>query len=170
MHIFRYLAAGIVTAGLGCSVAEAQTSTATAFAPPPVPSNLAVPEGNTPFLKGRAQGTQNYICLPAASGFAWTFFSPQATLFFDFRVLGAEIPQQIITHFLSPNPAEGGTGRATWQSSFDSSAVWARTRTNGSSTDANFVAAGAIPWLVLEAVGMRRGPTGGDTLAQSSFV
>ena len=60
--------------------------------------------------------------------------------------------------------------RATWQSSFDTSAVWARVALNGSSTDPNFVAAGAIPWLLLEAVGTQRGPAGGDILAYTTFV
>jgi hypothetical protein len=49
--------------------------------PPPVPANLEVPAGNKVFLKGHAIGTQNYICLCSASGCAWTFFGPQATLF-----------------------------------------------------------------------------------------
>lgn len=86
---------------------------------PPVPANLVVPPGNKVFLMGFASGTQNYICLPSAtasSGFAWTFFGPQATLFDDDM-------KQIITHFLSPNPDENGTPRATWQHSRDTSAV-----------------------------------------------
>ena len=49
--------------------------------PPPVPPNLEVPAGNQAFLEGHAIGTQNYICLPSGSGFAWTLFGPQATLF-----------------------------------------------------------------------------------------
>jgi hypothetical protein len=74
--------------------------------PPPMPSNLQVPEGNKTFLTGHAVGTQNYICLPSSAGFAWAFLEPQATLFND----GEE---QIITHFLSPNPFESDTPRAT---------------------------------------------------------
>ena len=75
--------------------------------PPPVPANIQVPAGNKAFLEGHAVGTQDYICLPSGSGFAWTFFGPQATLFNDDE-------EQVITHFLSPNPDEGGTPRATW--------------------------------------------------------
>ena len=67
---------------------------------PPVPSNIQAPAGK-PFLVGHAVGTQNYICLPVGSGFTWTFFGPQATLLNDDS-------QQIITHFLSPNPVGGG--------------------------------------------------------------
>jgi hypothetical protein len=167
-RFFRRLAPTcLVAVALGSSLGMAQTGLIT---PPPVPDNLQIEAGNALFLAGHAQGTQNYICLPNATGFAWTFFSPQATLFFDVRFLGSTFRQQIITHFLSPNPAEGGTGRATWQSSLDTSAVWAKVRANGSSTDPAFVAAGAIPWLTLQAVGTQRGPQGGDILANTTFV
>jgi Protein of unknown function (DUF3455) len=168
---FRYLAtAGAIAMALESSVALAQQASATTFTPPYVPANIEVPVGNTPFLKGEAQGTQNYICLPTASGFSWTFFSPQATLFLAIQWFGGDTRQQIITHFLSPNPAESGTPRVTWLSSLDTSAVWARLRPDGSSTDPNFVAAGAIPWLLLEKVGTQLGPTGGDLLAHTTFV
>jgi len=171
INYFRGPATACVLAmTLGACAALAQTPTGGALTAPPVPDNLQVPAGNQLFLKGQAQGTQNYICLPSASGFAWTFFSPQATLFVTFKLFGTDVRQQIITHFLSPNPAEGGTPRATWQSSLDTSAVWARTAANGVSTDPNFVAAGAIPWLKLEAVGTQRGPAGGDILAHTTFV
>jgi Protein of unknown function (DUF3455) len=62
--------------------------------PPHVPDELEVPAGNKAFLRGHAIGTQNYICLPSASGVSWTLFGPQATLFNNYDV-------QIITHFLS---------------------------------------------------------------------
>src|SRR6266508_57636 len=86
--------------------------------PPDMPDNILVPDGNKRFLEGHALGTQDYICLPSGSGFAWTFFGPQATLFNDHD-------KQIITHFLSPNPDESGMPRATWQHSRDTSTVWA---------------------------------------------
>lgn len=135
---------------------------------PPMPDKLVVSADNTLFLQGHAVGTQNYVCLPTASGFAWTFFSPQATLFFTFNLFGREVRQQIITHYLSPNPEEGGLPRATWQGSIDSSEVWAKAIET--STDSNFVAAGAIPWLKLQRVGSQRGPTGGDSLANVTFI
>ena len=123
--------------------------------PPQVPTDIQVPPGNRAFLEGHAIGTQNYVCLPANNGFAWTFFAPQATLFNDnFK--------QIITHFLSPNPSEGGTLRATWQHSQDTSAVWGATVQM--SSDPKFVKAGAIPWLLLQVVGAHDGPTYGDKL------
>jgi hypothetical protein len=165
--LFRYLAvASVATATLQCSAAWAADS----LTAPPVPTNIQVPAGNTLYLKGQAQGTQNYICLPSASGFSWTLFSPQATLFVTIKWFGSDIRQQIITHFLSPNPTEGGTPRATWQSSIDTSAVWARAFPGNSSSDPNFVAAGAIPWLLLTRVGSQRGPTGGGGLSDTTFV
>jgi hypothetical protein len=131
---------------------------------PHVPANLTVPEGHDVYLEGRAFGTQNYICMPAATGAAWKFLGPQATLFLATR----PFQQQFATHYLSPNPVEQGTPRATWQHSFDSSAVWARAV--ASSTDANYVAPGAIPWLLLEAVGEANGPTGGSTLSRTTYI
>src|SRR5215510_57546 len=80
-----------------------QPALADEVTPPPVPANIEVPAGNTAFLAGHAVGTQNYICLPCpnpitptamcpASGFAWTLFTPQATLFDD-------ADKQVTTHF-----------------------------------------------------------------------
>ena len=129
--------------------------------PPHVPANLEVPYGNRPFLIGHAYGTQGYVCLLTTGGFAWAFFGPQATLFSD----GG---QQLITHFLSPNPDENGTLRATWQDSRDTSAVWAAAVAD--STDPAFVMPGAIPWLLLQSVGLEAGPAGGTTLAGTTFV
>jgi hypothetical protein len=129
--------------------------------PPPVPPDLEVPAGNTAFLEWHASGTQNYIYLPSAAGIAWTLVGPQATLFNDWD-------RQLITHFLSPNPDEGDTPRATWQHSLDTSSVWAVAI--ASSANPTFVASGAIPWLLLQVVGRQPGPTGGDRLADSTFI
>jgi hypothetical protein len=155
----RALVAGatmaFVALTVGVSRAEAQVI------PPQVPANLEVERGNTPFLVGHAVGTQNYMCVLAPKGFAWTFFGPQATLFGDDG-------QQLTTHFLSANPDENGTLRATWQHSEDSSAVWAKAV--ASSTDPAYVVPGAIPWLKLQVVGVEQGPTGGMTLFGTTFV
>lgn len=129
--------------------------------PPDVPAELQVPPGNTAFLEGHAAGTQNYICLPSGAGFAWTLFTPQATLFDD-------AGGQVTTHFFSPNPAENDTIRATWQHSLDTSSVWARAV--ASSSDPRFVRRGAVPWLLLQTAGVAEGPDGGDTLAATTFV
>jgi hypothetical protein len=131
--------------------------------PPRVPKNLKVPEGNELFLAGHAVGSQNYICLPSGSGFAYTLFTPQATLFDVDN-------EQIITHFFSPNPDENRTVRATWEDSRDTSMVWAALVPDGSSTDPKFVAPGAIAWLLLQAVGHQAGPTGGDRLTVTTYV
>ena len=145
--------------------------------PPDVPPNLRVEAGNKAFLKGEAQGTQNYFCAPSAAsptGVAYVLFTPEATLFSD------DDGGQIITHFFSPNPdprdpntnpkvvAPEGAIRATWVHSQDGSSVWAKAI--GSSTDAAFVKQGAIAWVLLDAVGVEDGPTGGDILAKTTFV
>ena len=138
-----------------------QSARAHHVTPPPVPADIEVPEGNKGFLEGHAVGTQDYICLPSGTDFAWTFFGPQATLFND-------DDRQIITHFLSPNPVESDTLRATWQHSRDTSTVWAMAI--ASSSDPAFVAPGAIPWLLLEVVGAQDGPTGGHKLSETTFI
>ena len=143
--------------------------------PPTVPPNLQVEAGNKAFLKGESQGTQNYFCAPSAAsptGVAYVLFTPEATLFSD------DDGGQIITHFFSPNPdprdpntnpavvAPGGAIRATWVHSHDGSSVWAKLHTNGAAV----VDPNAIAWLLLDAVGVEDGPTGGDILAKTTFV
>jgi len=129
---------------------------------PHVPANLKVPQGHKVFLEGHAVGTQDYICLPSEnseSGFSWTFFGPQATLFNDHE-------QQIITHFLSPNPDEDDLPRPTWQDSRDTSTVWAMQVPEASVS----VKPGAIPWLLLKVVGAEAGPTGGQRLTRTEYI
>ena len=153
-------------------MARPQPAFADRVTPPDMPDDIQVEEGNKAFLEGHAVGTQNYICLPCpnvitpaamcpTSGFAWAFFGPQATLFGDHE-------RQIITHFLSSNPFESGTPRATWQHSRDTSTVWAMAI--ATSSDPAFVAPGAIPWLLLDVVGAQDGPTGGDKLSETTFI
>ena len=113
-------------------------------------------------------GTQNYICKPSSTGFSWTLFGPQATLFVTFKLFGNEIQQQIATHFLSANPAENGMARPTWQSSLDTSAVWGKASLI--STDTAYVAPGAIPWLLVQVVGAQRGPAGGAMLMPATYI
>jgi hypothetical protein len=128
---------------------------------PQVPANLQVPTGAQPFSIASARGTQNYICLPSGKRMAWTFLGPQATL------LDHE-NDQVMTHFLSPNPDEGNLARATWQDSRDSSALWASAV--ATSNDPAFVEAGAIPWLLLRVVGVEYGPNFGDRLVKTTYV
>ncbi len=137
-------------------------------APPSVPAGIEVEPGNELFLVGHGVGTQNYICLPSSaspSGFAFTLFTPQATLFNGLK--------QVTTHFFSPNnhpddPADKGVIRVTWEHSRDTSTVWAELVKQ--SSDANFVAPGAVAWLKLKRVGAQEGPGGGDTLTATSFI
>ena len=133
---------------------------------PPLPSTIAVPEGFKMFFSGHALGTQNYMCLPTASGLAWKFIAPQATLFDS---VNGELGQQLTTHFLSANVEEGGLLRPTWQHSLDSSRVWGRLAAPPL-IDANFVEAGAIPWLLLEKAGVDAGPTGGSFLTRTRYI
>src|SRR5262245_3649894 len=93
------LVAGAVA--LGTTPASAAAARHRHVTPPPVPGNLEVEEGNEAFLVGHAIGTQNYVCLPSGASFAWTLFTPEATLFDDNY-------RQIITHQFGPNPVEGG--------------------------------------------------------------
>ena len=164
-NVRQLLAAGLIVLGAGASPALAQTGSLIGGVPD-VPSNLEVEAGFILYSKGHAIGTQNYVCLPAATGVAWKFVAPQATLYVP--VLGLQA--QLATHFLSPNPDEPGVARATWQHSIDSSRVWAKATPEHTSTDANFVEPGAIPWLLLDVVGQEDGPDGGTFLSQAAFI
>lgn len=156
------------SAAIAAFIAMSPAASAQSLYAPPVPAAIQVPSGFSAFMKGAATGTQNYICLPAASGVAWKLFGPQATLFLEFKVFNLDLKQQIMTHYLSANPDEGGMPRPTWQSSIDTSAVWGKA--NASSTDPAFVAAGAIPWLLVEVVGSERGPGGGSIMTPAKYV
>jgi hypothetical protein len=161
------------------AVALPQPARAATVTPPPVPTKIKVPSGNIAFLVGHGVGTQNYICLPSGSGFAYTLFTPEASLFKP-----EDNTKQLITHFFSPNrtPTELGekedTIRVTWQDSRDTSTVWAKLDTNpdgspasaSASSDPDFVAKGAVNWLRLKAVGAEVGPDGGDTLSDTIFI
>ena len=151
--------AAIVLAGT-LAVGLPRPAFADGITPPTVPGDIVVEAGNKPFLQGHATGTQNYTCQVSGSGFAWTFSGPQAAV--------SDSNGGIINHFLSPNPDEGGTPRPTWQRAQDQSTVWGRA--TGTSEDPAFVAAGAIPWLRLQAVGAEYGPDGGDKLVQTTFI
>jgi hypothetical protein len=134
---------------------------AAAVTPPAVPGILAVPDESKAFAIGHAVGTQNYVCLPSGAAAKWVLFGPQATVF-------DEDGAQIMTHFLSPNPADSGTPRATWQSSSTTSAVWAVKEQE--SDDPQFVAPGAIKWFLLRVVGAQAGGSSQDRLAKTTFI
>ena len=166
-HLFAVIA--ICAAGAVSHVAAQVTA-------PPTPSAIAVQDGNTAFLVGHAFGSQGYTCLPTADGgTAWNPSArPEATLFTD--LLGAQF--QIVTHFqsINVNPKAGIqpplSGNATWQSSLDSSRVWA-VKVNGINPDPSIDSCpntGSIQCLLLQSVGNAKGPTGGNLLAKATFI
>jgi hypothetical protein len=143
---------------------------------PATPPAITPPAGNSAFVAGHAVGTQGYVCLPTGSGASWTVNAarPEATLFTN--IFGDAV--QIITHFLSPNtnpnefaPSPPPFGNPTWQSSFDSSKVWGQTlQAIPAGSDASCPNAGAIPCLLLQAVGSQRGPDGGKIMTKTTFI
>lgn len=178
--VLRSRSALVAVLAFGCAFGSATQASAQRVTPPPTPDLIKVPEGNSPFLEGHALGTQGYICLPTSPGAstaAWNSNNarPEATLFVDF--FGQRV--QIITHFLSPDTKPNGNapnplpfGSATWQSSFDSSKVWAQ-KTGaipGGFDTASCPNADAIACLRLQSIGSEDGPTGGKLLSQTTFV
>lgn len=161
---------------LACAFGTATTAAAQRVTPPATPIDIAVPEGNSPFLVGHAIGTQGYTCLPTSTGgTAWGATArPEATLFTSF--FGQSI--QIITHFASinANPKPDVTvplsGNATWQSSFDTSKVWAAAagHIDAGTDPASCPNKGAIQCLLLKSLGNQQGPTGGKLLAKTTFI
>lgn len=144
---------------------------------PTTPALITPPAGNSAFLEGHGVGTQGYVCLPDGfAGASWTVNGarPEATLFTN--IFGEAI--QIITHFLSPvehpngvGPNPSRFGDATWQSSFDSSRVWAQKQhfiTAG--TDQSCPNGGAIDCLLLQVIGSAQGPAGGQSLTKTTFI
>jgi hypothetical protein len=126
--------------------------------PPPTPPAITPPSGNTAFLLGNAVGTQGYVCLPSGNTGSWTVNSsrPQATLF---TTIFGTFQQQILTHFLSPVPA-GTSNNPTWQSSFDSSAIWGNKLSSIlAGSDPSCPNSGAIPCLLLQVVASQNGPS-----------
>ena len=169
---------------LGCTFGAVPHAAAQTVTPPPTPDKITPPEGNSAFLVGHAFGSQGYVCLPPSkpgdNPWAVDPARPEATLFTD--IFGQ--PFQIITHFLSidanpnenaPNPVPLG-GNATWQSSLDTSRVWAVvfTKQGGGSivagTDSSCPNSGSIPCLLLQSIGNQKGSTGGHLLANVTFI
>ncbi len=157
-HRIVLLVCGIAVA-LALTVARSQPAGATyaTMKPPEVPSIIQVPAGNQLFRAAHAVGTQDYVCL--STGWGSPAYGPQATLF-------NEDNEQILTHFLSPNPEEAKTPRASWQDSRDTSTVWANAIKDATYTPDPT----AIPWLLLKVVGKAVGPTGGDKMISTTYI
>lgn len=168
---------GLSTAALVLACAFGTVTHASAqVTPPTTPDDIAVPTGNSAYLVGHAFGSQGYTCLPTSTGAtAWNPTArPEATLFADF--FGH--PLQIITHFqsINENPKPDITvplsGNATWQGSVDSSKVW-MVKKNGIDPNSDIASCpntGSIQCLLLQSVGNKNGPTGGNLLANATFI
>src|SRR5215203_2980996 len=129
--------------------------------PPAVPEGLELsPDEFTPFLVAHEIGTQGYVCVAVNGVYSWKPFGPQATLF-------DEQGGQVMTHFLSPRPYDQLLN-PTWQHSRDTSAVWGEVLKM--SSDTNYVAPNAIPWLLLQASVVGDCPTGGDRLTRTRRI
>ena len=146
-------------------IVHAQGARGNEIVPPSVPPGLEIDEGNVPFLVGHGDGTQNYVCAPCDKtlancplGVRFNLFTPQATLFDDDG-------SQLTTHFFSPNPAEGGVIRVTWEDSRDSSRAFAKL------LKAVTVRLDSVDWLKLDVknTGTLAGPTG-DRLTKTTFI
>jgi hypothetical protein len=165
-HITRRirLIACIGALGTAFVVAIPQVGQAQIVTPPAVPGTLQVPEGNEAFLIGHAFGSQDYVCAASGSGVGFVLTTPEAVLFDN-------PAHRVINHFFSPNPVEGGTIRATWQSTRNSSAFWGTlVHAATFATDPDFVSQDAIAWLLLRRAGVLEGSGNGDNLAVATFV
>ena len=169
----------VFTLALGCVLGVA-TQASAQVTPPIAPGKITPPQGNSAFLLGHGVGTQGYVCLPTgvgASTASWTVNAarPEATLFQTYY--GREF--QIITHFLSPNtnpnkfaPDPLPAGNVTWQSSLDSSKVWAQALDSipGGSDKSSCPTSGAIGCVLLQVIGAQQGPMGGKALTKTTFI
>ncbi len=165
-HITRRVRLMACIGALGTTfvVALPQVGYAQHVTPPPVPDTLEVPEGNEAFLIGHAFGSQDYVCAASGSGVAFVLTTPEAVLFDN-------PARRVVNHFFSPNPVEGGTIRATWQSTRNSSVFWGKlVHAATFATDPDFVSQDAIAWLLLSPAGVLEGSGNGDNLAEATFV
>ena len=165
-HITRRikLIACISALGTAFVVALPQVGHAQNVTPPQVPDRLQVRDGSEAFLIGHAFGTQDYVCAASGSGVAFVLTTPEAVLFDN-------PAHRVINHFFSPNPVEGGTIRATWQSTRNSSVFWGQgVAVATAATDPDFVAPDAIAWVTLSRAGVLQGSGTGDNLAVATFV
>jgi hypothetical protein len=160
---------------LACASGAGTSAAAQKVIPPATPGKLMPPAGNSAFQVGHAVGTQGYVCLPKGTGYSWTVNGarPEATLF-----EGPGLDRQIITHFLSANanpnqnaPKPLPFGNVTWQSSIDSSKVWAKpVESIAAGSDPSCPNSGAIACLLLQSIGSQEGPTGGKLLVKTTFI
>jgi uncharacterized protein DUF3455 len=161
---------------LAYTFGTASSAAAQKVTSPTTSAKITPPAGNSAYLVGHALGTRGYVCLPKGTGASWTVNGarPEATLFEGL----AGLDRQITTHFLSPNASPNQNapnpllfGNVTWQSSIDSSKVWAKpieSITAGS--DPSCPNTGAIACLLLVSIGSQAGPTGDKLLTKTTFI
>jgi hypothetical protein len=175
-------AAAILIAGaaVGASLVSASAQPATVE----TATVITPPRGNVLFLKASAIGTQDYVCLPAASSQStvWTFERPQAALAVKFAVASkSDVAEHSLTAApgtaaaASPACVEAADGHSqycpTWRNPFDQSAVWG---TKVASIDAGSSAicphAGAIPCLLLQTVATVPGSRPRGLFARTTYI
>ena len=168
---FRSLLVAILVLGCTGSCATAQK-----IKTPTTPAAITPPAGNSAFLVGHAEGTQGYVCLPASTGASWTVNASRPEAILSARSSRKHFE---ITHFLSPNtnpnpsaPNPLPFGSPTWRSSRDGSVVWAKALTPSvaSGSDPSCHNDGAIPCLLLQAIGSKKGPSGGVGLSETTYI
>ncbi len=117
---------------LACAFGTVTNAVAQNVTPPPTPTAITPPEGNSAFLVGHAQGTQGYVCLPDEHRRHFLDHQPRPPRSHPlYECLRAGRPDHypLRQHRCKPQrerslPVSLG-GNATWQSSFDTSKVWA---------------------------------------------
>jgi hypothetical protein len=130
----HFVPAMLACAALGaCSASpedvSAQSEAASSKCAPALPSTaLEVPAGNRLAFSFDAIGVQIYTCTATATGAAWVFSAPEATLYND----GGQVAG---THYAGP----------TWRADDGTTVVGAKVA--GVTVDAS-----SIPWLLLRAV------------------
>ena len=100
------------------------------------PRTIAVVGDFKPFLVGHAIGWQVHTCAATATGYAWSFDGPTATLYDDHGKL-------LATHSAGP----------TWTRA-------TAARSSATVVDRAFVSPTAIPWLLLRTTPSPGGPDG----------
>lgn len=168
-----------VVVWLGCLLSAAAQAGAQKVNPPTTPTAITPPRGNSAFFFGHAVGTQGYVCLPTSAGastVSWTVSAarPEASLFSN----SFDRYSEVVTHFLSPNtnPNQFASkplpfGSPTWQSTFDRSKVWGqRLGSIPAGSDQSCPNTGSIACLLLQSAGSEAGPSGGNLLAQTTFI
>ena len=62
----------VAVLALGCAFGAINQAQAQNVTPPPTPTGITPPAGNSAFLVGHAFGTQGYVCLPTSTSASWT--------------------------------------------------------------------------------------------------